>query len=355
MKSALSYLAAFALALSIAGCTKEPPLPQFGRVLPPVLSPPMERVELSVLHVVNPRLPRFSPEQITTLLRIASEAAREQFEVGIKFGAVVEIEIDPFFAETPPAAMMWRQRFMYDFKTGKGDRAALEHAYRVALDRQKGNIAEWAPFAARELKLPRVDHDLSLWPKRLAETHIARLASLAETRALDGKPTIDGTPYNEWLKWDTIGERVHAADFIITNQLVASAEYAGVDVHSALRGGLTIGSTAYSRTARMFAQSWWSTFPFSSNDAVIVAMRGGEIYTAEEAAVLAGTFAAHELGHLLFHYDHPFGVSACVMSPTPMLRFREQAAKLDGVACRRANNPAMKKGSAEIQGPLTVQ
>ncbi|HEX4858439.1 MAG TPA: hypothetical protein VFV17_05430, partial [Usitatibacteraceae bacterium] len=200
-----------------------------------------------------------------------------------------------------------------------------------------------------------VDTDPDMWKKRLAGTHLERLERLREIRAADGKPAIDETPLNEWLYWDTLGERDPGFDITVTNQLIASVEYNGADIHTALRGGLLLGTTSYARHGALGAQFWWSVFPFLSADVQIAAMRGGEHYAAEEAALLAGTLAAHELGHLLFRYGHPFNVHACIMSPTPMLRFREAVRLLDAAACRAANDPAMAAGVIDLRRPEGVQ
>ncbi len=345
-------LFALALLLIAAACSKNTPPPQFAAVPLPILVAG-QPVKLSVAHVVNPRLPQLSDADIARLLAAARASVKAQFAREIEFSAVETIDITRFFSAVPADAMKWRQPYLYDFKSGKGSKPALAHAYRVSVDAQKKNIADWAPFAAREIGLTQVDFDLAAWTTRLTETHLSRLLALAKIPASDGKPAIDASKKNEWLYWDTIGEHPRGFDFVITNQIVASAEYTSADVHSALRGGISLGTTAYSRAATFGAQSWWSTFAFTSNDPAIVAMRGGETYNSDEAAQLAGTLAAHEIGHLLFHFGHPFGVSACVMSPTPMLRFRETAAKLDGTACRETNHEKMRPGAATVTRPVS--
>lgn len=351
MKSALSLVVALALAVGTGGCAKEPAIPTFETVTLPQLKSG-QTVTLSVAHVVNPRLPRFSDAQITSLLAAAKATIRDQFSLDVNFSVVETIDITRFFADIPKDAMRWRRPYVYDFKSGKGERTALAHAYRTSVTDQLKTIAEWAPYAAREIGLNPVDHDTEAWVKRLTDTHLNRLAAHARIKAADGAAVIDKSDLNEWLLWDTIGERERAFDFVITNQLVASAEYTTADIHSALRGGISLGTTAYSHRATLGAQSWWSTFTFTSADPSVVALRGGETYTAEEAAILAGTLASHELGHLLFHFGHPFGLAACVMSPTPMLRFRETVSQLNARACREANHAAMKPGAVKVNRPM---
>ena len=228
-----------------------------------------------------------------------------------------------------------------DFKKDVVDRQRLESAYELAISEQVAPLKDWAEYAAREIGLAKVDTDPDEWKRRLAKMNAA-----------DSKPVIDDSPYNEWLFWHSLGEREQVHDLIITNQLVASVEYSDVDIHPALRGGLTNGATSFSRDSTFGMFAWWSTFAFTSSYPVIVSMRGDETYNPLEAARLAGTGAAHELGHMLFHYGHPFGLSACVMSPTPVLRFREWVSKLDATACKATQHPAMKPGAARVMGPV---
>ena len=75
---------------------------------------------------------------------------------------------------------------------------------------------------------------------------------------------------------------------MLTNQLVASAEYYGMDVHSALRGGISVGTTSNSRNSSLRTYAFLSTFPFSNDYPPIIQLRGGTKYSENEAARLAG-------------------------------------------------------------------
>jgi len=309
-------------------------------------------ITLSVAHVVNPRLEQFSAAQIAAFLDALRAASKTQLGREIEFEPVETFSIADYFNPVPASKHAWRKKYIVDFKKGGVDRQKLESAYELAINEQVAPLKDWAEFAAREIGLLKVDTDPSEWKRRLAKSHIDGLALLAKMKAADGKPVIDDSPYNEQLFWHALGERAQVHDLIITNQLVASVEYSGVDIHPALRGGLTNGTTSFARDAPFGLLTWWSTFAFTSNDPVIVSMRRGETYDPLEAARLAGTGAAHELGHMFFQYGHPFGLSACVMSPSPMLRFREWVEKLDPAACRAAQHPAMKPGAAQIRRPV---
>ncbi len=308
-------------------------------------------IKLSVAHVVNPRLEKFSDAQIAAFLAALKASAKAQLGRDVEFGVVEPYTLDEYFKEVPASRQSWRNKVIVDFKTGKVDRQKLEKAYADAIAWQSAPAKDWAEYAAREIGLDRLDTDPNEWKKRLTDTQLARLTQIAAIKAADGKPVIDASPYNEWMFWSSVGERPHTHDLIITNQLVASAEYANVDIHPALRGGITAGTTDFATDAQFGMQAWWSTFPFTSTDPVIVRMRGGESYSPDEAARIAGASAAHEFGHLLFQYGHPFGDASCLMSPTPMLRFKEYLARLDAAKCLAANHAAMKPGSGRVRKP----
>jgi hypothetical protein len=74
-------------------------------------------------------------------------------------------------------------------------------------------------------------------------------------------------------------------------------------------------------------------------------MRGVETFTPEEAARLAGVGAAHELGHQLFHFLHPYDNPACVMNPVPMFAYRAWVEKLSPQDCPLGSSPPMQPGA----------
>jgi hypothetical protein len=74
-------------------------------------------------------------------------------------------------------------------------------------------------------------------------------------------------------------------------------------------------------------------------------LRGNEDYSATQAAELSGAYLAHEIGHLLFKFGHPFGAQACVMNPASMLDYRAWHEGLDAQRCRIGSLPEMRVGA----------
>ena len=119
----------------------------------------------------------------------------------------------------------------------------------------------------------------------------------------------------------------------------------GVDLHTAIRGGVTVGLTTYSRESKFGTYIVFSTFPFLDNSDITQLLRGGENYSDAEAAELAGAYLAHEIGHMLFQFGHPFGQDSCVMNPASMLRFSEWFHQLDSTACQIGSRAEMTPGA----------
>ncbi|MBI3188122.1 MAG: hypothetical protein HYZ31_09715, partial [Gammaproteobacteria bacterium] len=190
--------------------------------------------------------------------------------------------------------------------------------------------------------------DLATLARALVDTQITRLQYWYENPAADGKPIIDGSPYNQWVWWDSLGYGALPYDVVITNQLVASLETYDVAMHSALRGGINGGTMTYSKQGRYGGYVFISVFALLNDMAMLTSLRDDAHYSDEQLAQYAAATLAHELGHLFFHYDHPYGASACLMNPTPLLRYRTWYEALNTDACRALQLPQMQTGAVHI-------
>lgn len=301
-------------------------------------------VLLRVVHATNPRLARFSPDHLRILLASAQLTVWKNFGVYVEFTDIPETGLDQLFALIPPPIREARLQSIYDFKSGAGDKQQLAEGIHTTLSERKTKLEDALAFSAPYLPDAH-PKDLTALSAVLSNVMLERLDQWRHIKALDGAPVLDASPYNEWVYWDTLGYGNLPYDLVLTNQLIASAEYYGVDIHSALRGGVTVGTTSYSRTSKFSSYIVMSTFPFLDNSESTKLMRGGEQYSEEDAAELAGAYLAHEIGHLLFQFGHPFGQKACVMNPVSMLRFREWFTQLDAANCPIGSRPEMTAGA----------
>jgi hypothetical protein len=344
-------LLAAALTLISCGTAGQDSVPR------PVL--PDGPLPLRVVYLENPRLDPLSSSEILELLASARGTVERHFGLVVAFGPVETRGLPPLFRDLDRRLEPELKHLVADVRGGDVDWTRVESAIAEDLGRSPEPTDEVWRYAEAfaEPPLPDARTHTSL-AALLARTMKARVRQWTALRGLDGQPLVGGPsndpPLNEWVYWDSLARRDFPWEIAVTNQLVASVEYASVPPHAALRGGITLGGTSSAVDSRYGTFSWVSVFPFLSADPAIVALRGGASYSRAEAIRLAGVLLAHEIGHQLLHLAHPWGNIACVMTPPRLLLAREWDAALDPAACPIGSSPAMTPGAAWIErlGPL---
>ncbi|PPR23989.1 MAG: hypothetical protein CFH39_00283 [Alphaproteobacteria bacterium MarineAlpha10_Bin2] len=307
-----------------------------------------DKALLRVAYAVNPSFSHMSDAQLAILLAEARQVTRDHFGIELTFSQPEIIGISDLFALRPNVADDEVLEWVYDFKGDSGNRDLLVEDLLERLQTNDSQLDEIYAFAAPHLTSAPLSATAEGFAVALTETLLNRLNVWRIIPANDRRAVIDDTVYNEWTFWDTLAHGALPYDIAITNQLVASAEYYGMDVHSALRGGITVGTTSYSRDGPFHTYAFLSTFPFSNDYVPIVQLRGGARYDEEEAARLAGAYLAHEIGHVLLHLGHPFNQSACVMNPAQLLDFRAWQNNLDAERCALGSSAEMVPGAAKL-------
>lgn len=304
-------------------------------------------VELRVVHVINPRLPHMSAEQIQILLQATAKTSRDHFGTELVFGKPTEISIAELFATIPVTKRLQALQDSYDFKSGVGDAARLAGEFGRRLREEGAPLAAMIDYARPYMgALP--ENSYEAFGAALAKLQLQRIGNWQAIPALDGGPAIDDSPYNEYNLWNVLGYGDLPFELVITNQIIASVEELDPSVHTSIRGGYNNGLTTNSRLSRFGTYSVWSTFAFTTDDPWVRTLRGGETFSADEAARLAGIGATHELGHQLFHFAHPYDNPACVMNPVPMFSYRAWAEKLSPKDCPIGSSPEMVPGAIKF-------
>jgi hypothetical protein len=295
---------------------------------------PGETVTLKVAHVVNPALPRMNAGQLEAVLAAARRGARENFGVDVEFTQPEEQSLSALLSRvTPRDSRRWND-LSYDFKGGKGDRARLVKGYAGALRSDENSLDDMIAYAGPFLLAPVRERTYQGFAEAVTATLVTRLDQLKSQKLADGSQLIDASPGNEVLYWAFIGRLSFPYDVVITNQLIASAEYIGSSVHTAIRGGITNGITTRNPSAPHGMTAIVSTYPLIGEDGVTRTLRGGETYSEADSARFAGSLLVHEIGHQLFDFGHPYGKGACVMNPPELLRFREWVGQLSPGDCK---------------------
>jgi hypothetical protein len=294
---------------------------------------PGETVTLRVAHVVNPVLPRMNPGQIGAVLAAARRGAMENFGVNVEFTEPEELSLKTLFDRATPRQRREWKGLSYDFKSGKGDRTRLVRGYAAALRSDENSLDDLIAYAQPYLLAPVRERTYQGLAEAVTATLVARLEQLKSQRLADGSELIDGSPDNEVLYWAFIGKLAFPYDVVITNQLIASAEYVGSSIHTAIRGGITNGITTGNPSSPYGTTAIVSTYPLIGEDGVVRSLRGDESYSDTDSARFAGFLLVHEIGHQLFDFGHPYGRPTCVMDPPELLRFREWVGQLSSKDC----------------------
>ena len=303
-----------------------------------------ETVMLKVAYVVNPGFPSMRNEQIRAVLAAAKRGVKENFGVDVEFLEPEEQSLKALFDRyTSNDRSEWND-FIYDFKSGKGNRAELTRGYAANFRAGEDSLDEMIAYAEPFLLAPVRERSYRGFAEAVTATLVTRLDQIKSQKLPDGSSLIDLSPNNEVVFWAFIGRLSFPYDVVITNQLIASAEYVGSSVHTAIRGGITNGMTTRNPSSRYGTTAIVSTYPFIGEDRVTRDLRGEESYSEADSAMFAGLLLVHEIGHQLFHLGHPYGKKSCVMNPPELLHFREWAEQLSPKDCPVGESAAMKPG-----------
>jgi hypothetical protein len=312
---------------------------------------PQQPISLRVANVVNSRFKQLSQYQLVQILKRSQQLVKQYFDVEVVFVDLQTIPVEAVFKQLTPRVIAERQGEIVniDYIDAQA-REAMQQSLFKTLSNYSGNQQNVIAFAQPYLLHPDIkQQDFIGLSYTLVETLITRLRYWQTQTAADGKPVLDSTAYNEWVWWDSLGYGDLPYEVMITNQLVASAEYYGMDVHSALRGGLTAGTTTYSKQSALGAYAYIMVYPMLNDTDLLTTLRQDKTYSEQQIIDYSAALLAHELGHLLLHLGHPFGSRACIMSPTIMLNYRDWFDHLDATQCTVGSSREMTPGAANIE------
>jgi hypothetical protein len=298
---------------------------------------------LKVVYAINPRFKRFDRDQIIQLLASAKKTAKEAFGLNVEFLFIKEMPISEIVGIAPNNVFNHFVEYNYDLYTDRDNLTSLIDAtdYSVLHANTDWHILSDFAFPLLGQHWP-TSKDFS---RSLAHTWVSGVKKWLSVKLEDGEPVINFDPYNQWLVWNAIGYGDLDYDIVLTNQPIISVEYYYVDVPAIMREGITVGTTAYSKKGTFGAYSFFSTFVFNNDIGNLITLRGGEVYTKEEAALLAGSYLAHEIGHLVLHLGHPYNQHACIMNPVLGLKFRKWLREVDPKNCSVGSSQAMTPGT----------
>lgn len=353
----LRFLFWIILLLQLCGCSNDNTTDQSGAQktnhdwhaipLPDITHQP---IELRVARVINPRFEQLSDDSYNQLLKRTQQLVKQHFNIDVVFSPVTTLAIEEVFSAIDPQVVTVRRHEVVELdRIDVEAREAMQQAVFATLSHYSGNKQKVLDYAQPYLLHPEIKQkDFIGLSYALVDTLVSRLSYWKTQKAKDGGPVIDNKVYNQWVWWDSLGYSDLPYDVIITNQLVASAEYYGMDVHSSIRGGLTAGTTSYSKNSLFSAFVYIMLYPMLNDSDMLATLRQDESYSEKQIIDYSAALLTHELGHLLLHLGHPFGNRHCIMSPTTMLNYRDWYDQLDASLCGIGSSPEMTPGAVKI-------
>ena len=342
--SPLKQLMLLLLLFVTLSCDKSP---QWQAVPLPDL--PDDTIQLRVANAVNSRFPQLTDEQLQQLLDKTVLMVKQHFNLSIAFEKPESITIQNLFDALPEHVKKERQKDIVKFAAASNtDVSKMRESVYDVLNKYWDDRQAVIDYASPYLLSPIKGNDFNQLSIALVDTLLKRLKYWQMQKAADGSPVIDDKPYNEWVWWDSLGYGNLPYDVVITNQLVASAEMYDLSVHSSLRGGITAGTTTFSKQARYGSYVYAMVYPMLDDSHMMVELRNDKSYSSDQVTTYAAALLTHEIGHQLLHLGHPFGNSNCIMSPTPLLKYREWLEGLDATQCKLNSEPSMTPGFVSI-------
>ena len=286
--------------LFLISCDKEP---EWATVKLPDL--PDDTITLSVANVVNPRFPELTDMQLQQILDKTVVMTKQHFGLSISFTKPTTVPIKTFFNYLKDNVKRERHKDIVKFaKVSEEEKIKMREGIYETLGPYWNDREVVADYVRPHLLAPYEGDDFKQLARALVETLLIRLQYWQDQKAKDGRPVIDDKPYNEWVWWDSIGYGDMPYDVVITNQIVASAEVYDMSVHSSIRGGITAGTTTYSKQAQFNAYTYIMVYPMLNDTDMLVQLRNDEHYTSEQTTTYAAALLTHELEHLLLHLGH---------------------------------------------------
>ena len=324
-------------------------IPEHWQPIPlPELQAP---VELRVVYVENTRFKSLTENQLKKILKRTSDLVLEHLSVEVVFEQKKSIDIQNLFEYLPYVAREYQSQKIItidnevdDLESFNKIRESISLQIEHGASSQQSIIDYALPYLVDKNEINSVDD----FTAGLTKTITQRYQFWLEQIANDGKPVLDASPYNQWIYWDSLGYGALPYELIITNQLVASIEENGMPVHTCLRGGITGGNMTFNKDSELGGFVFVSAFQIINDNQLMSFLREDETYTEEQRINYIAATITHELGHLLFHYAHPFNAQSCIMNPTPLLHYRKWFDQLDVNACSLLNSPMQQPGAATV-------
>lgn len=295
---------------------------------------------LRLAYFHNPAFPDPPAGFADAVLRRSQAWCLDHLRIDVGYVGGDRLAIADAFQGLPAEARDQLPRQVHGFGGTRGERWRLVEPLKRHLAATRRSFASLLDEARPHLLTPEPG-DLDELAEALVDSQLLRLARW--------QPLFGDDLYHLFPAWLAAAAASRWPwEVVLTNGLVASAEYEAMELWHLLRAGVTNGITTQSPSSAHGLVSVLTLYPFTGNDPTLLALRDGRAGGGDDAVEWAAALLVHELGHQLMHLAHPAS-PACVMRPPQTLRFHEWVAGLDASRCRLGSVREMVPGAVKFQ------
>ena len=179
----------------------------------------------------------------------------------------------------------------------------------------------------------------------LAEFWFRGVRRWHDLRARDGRRVIDSTTLHQIAMWEYLGYAELPSDILITNQLVAGLRTYAFHPFEAMRGGMMMSETGFSRSAQFEAYTVVSTFPFVNDLGDLSDLGPDPNFDVANATRYTAMALAGEIGSLLLRFTINLTNPSCVTFSAAPGKMSAHLDALDPGKCKIGSEPAMVPGA----------
>jgi hypothetical protein len=302
-------------------------------------------ISLRVVRALNPRFPSLSEDEFSDVLDQAATLVKDHFDLDVQFERGTDYAISDLFNLLPRSLLENAYGEMYRVQGPPNRIKAITKMIAGAFN--SGSMQNAEIVRAVEPLMPGATKEMGTAELAVAfaEKWLAGLRRWHDLTAEDGESVIDETGFHQNVLWEHLGYTELPADLVITNQVVASAEFFGFDPFVALRGGMRTSFFGFSRSGRFGTYAMVSTFSMVNDLGDLADLGPDPEFDRRNSARYTALVLAQEIGALLARYSPTWTNPNCIMYPALPGQWRAHLDSLDPEKCPIGCEIGMTRGS----------
>lgn len=289
-----------------------------------------------------------SEDEFSEVLERAASLVRDHFALDVRFERGKDYTTAELFEIMPPSVLKVAKSWFYPLPDSF--RPPKDFVDWIANVLRGGLVPITVIAKASEAVIPgATEMEIAELASALAEFWFRGVRRWHDLRARDGQRVIDSTSLHQIAMWEYLGYAELPSDILITNQLVAGLRTYAFQPFEAMRGGMMMSETGFSRSGQFAAYSVVSTFPFVNDLGDLNKLGPDPSFDVANATRYTALILAGEIGSLLLRFTINLTNPSCVTFSAPPGQMRAHLDALDPGKYQIGSEPAITPGAFEIR------